>query len=55
MVVQGRLKVLGYYDHAVNGIWGPMSAGALADFRQKIGLGSDAIWDMATQSALLGN
>jgi len=53
-VVQTKLKALGYYQHAVDGIWGPMSVAALSTFRQEKGLSSGGVWDLAAQSALLG-
>jgi len=52
--IQARLKVLGYYDRRIDGQWGPKSASALATFRQDKGLGANGIWDIATQTALLG-
>jgi hypothetical protein len=52
--VQARLKELGYYQRSVDGRWGPRSAAALASFRQDKGLGPNGIWDISTQSALLG-
>jgi hypothetical protein len=52
--VQARLKALGYYQGRVDGAWGPRSAAALSNFRQSTGLGGGALWDLATQSALLG-
>jgi len=53
--VQTKLKALGYYHYTVDGIWGPKSAAALSTFRQEKGLNSDGVWDVAAQSALLGN
>jgi peptidoglycan hydrolase-like protein with peptidoglycan-binding domain len=53
--VQTKLKALGYYHYTVDGIWGPMSVAALSTFRQEKGLNSDGVWDVAAQSALLGN
>ena len=52
--VQARLKALGYYRGKVDGAWGPRSAAALTSFRQSTGLDGDALWDVTTQSALLG-
>jgi putative peptidoglycan binding protein len=52
--VQARLKTLGYYRQSVDGVWGPMSADALSNFRRQTALGADATWNLATQSALLG-
>jgi hypothetical protein len=52
--IQARLKDLGYYDRRIDGQWGPKSASALATFRQDKGLGANGIWDITTQTALLG-
>jgi hypothetical protein len=52
--VQARLKTLGYYQGKVDGTWGRRSAEALSNFRQSSGLGDGSLWDIATQSALLG-
>jgi len=52
--VQARLKALGFYQGKVDGAWGRQSAAALSNFRQSNGLGYGALWDLATQSALLG-
>jgi hypothetical protein len=52
--IQARLKELGYYDRRIDGQWGPKSASALATFRQDKGLGANGIWDITTQTALLG-
>ena len=54
-LVQARLKALGYYSRKVDGAWGPISSAALSSFRQQQGLGSNAVWDPTTQSALLKN
>ena len=54
LAVQSKLKALGYYQHNVDGVWGPRSVAALADFRKRSALGYDGTWDRATQSALLG-
>ena len=52
--VQARLKSLGYYHHKVDGKWGRKSAAALSSFRLHAGLGSNSVWDLTTQSALMG-
>jgi hypothetical protein len=53
--IQGRLKALGYFHDAVDGVWGPSSVAALSSFRRQHGFGSDGVWDLATQWALLEN
>jgi Putative peptidoglycan binding domain len=54
-LVQSRLKELGYYAGAVDGIWGPASRTALRNFKlAHSGLGYDDRWDLATQKALMG-
>ena len=54
-LVQGRLKELGYYTGAVDGLWGPASRTALRNFKtSQSGLGYDDTWDLATQRALMG-
>ncbi len=52
--VQAKLKALGYYSGKADGAWGPKSAAALSKFRQANDLGADSLWDLTTQSALLG-
>jgi hypothetical protein len=53
--IQARLKALGYFHYAVDGVWGPSSVAALSNFRQQHGLGPDGVWDLPTQWALLEN
>jgi len=53
-LVQAKLKALGYYGGNADGAWGPKSAAALSKFRQNSDLGAGSLWDVATQSALLG-
>lgn len=50
--VQARLAELGYYAAGVDGIWGPASQKALADFKAASGLAGDGEWNAATEAAL---
>jgi len=53
--VQGRqeaLRALGYYTGAVDGLWGPMSKGALIRFQSAHGLTADGVWGPKTQAAI---
>ena len=53
-LVQERLKRLGYYTGAVDGLWGPKSRDALRMFKSSQGdLGYDSAWDLETQEALM--
>ena len=53
-LVQERLKRLGYYTGAVDGLWGPKSRAALRKFKSsQRDLGYDGAWDLATQEALI--
>ena len=55
VLVQNRLKELGYYAGQVDGIWGTASRTALRNFKlQQSGLRYDDRWDLATQRALMG-
>lgn len=51
--VQRRLAELGYYAVAIDGAWGPRSRQALAEFRERNGLGPADQWDRRTQELLL--
>ena len=53
--IQERLKALGYFSGAVDGLWGPRSRSALREYRQARQLGNDDKWDMATQIALMSD
>ena len=53
--IQAKLKSLGFFNHPVDGVWGPRSADALSRFRRQNSLGDDSTWDLATQSALLAH
>ena len=53
-LVQERLKRLGYYSGAIDGLWGPKSRAALRMFKSSQGdLGYDGAWDLKTQEALM--
>lgn len=53
-LVQERLKGLGYYTGAVDGLWGPKSRAALRKYKSsRRDLGYDDAWDLATQKALM--
>ena len=55
-LVQNRLRELGYYTGAVDGLWGPASRAALGNFKiSQSGLGYDDTWDLAAQKALMGH
>jgi hypothetical protein len=51
--VQAKLKSLGFFNYAVDGVWGPRSADALSKFRKQNALGDGPTWDLTTQSVLL--
>jgi hypothetical protein len=50
--IQSRLAELGFYDMAVDGIWGPGSSEALRNFQKSGGLEPSGAWDMHTQRLL---
>ena len=50
--VQRRLAALGYYATTIDGIWGPGSRRALAEFKRRAGLPANADWDRPTQDRL---
>jgi hypothetical protein len=50
--VQQRLIDLGYLTGVADGIWGPLSHGALREFRIKMAIGNDNSWDERTQQQL---
>jgi peptidoglycan hydrolase-like protein with peptidoglycan-binding domain len=50
--VQARLKGLGFYTGAVDGIWGPATQDALAQFQQGRGLQPNGQLNTATLAAL---
>lgn len=51
-LIQGRLAELGFYQGAIDGIWGKGSESALKAFKEKNGLGNPTQWDKETQSNL---
>jgi TPR repeat protein len=52
--VQAKLKELGYYKSAVDGVWGPGSQEALRAFKKNADLGDDGSWSQVVERALLG-
>lgn len=51
-VIQSRLKELGFYNMAVDGIWGQGSLNALINFQRANGLDPVGVWNMQTQEKL---
>ena len=51
-VIQTRLAELGFYNMAIDGLWGPGSRGALQNFQGSNGLSADGQWTMQTQMRL---
>src|SRR5438105_13994598 len=49
---QLRLRALGYYDGAVDGLWGPESRQALLDFQRDQGIAASGELNGATTTAL---
>lgn len=50
---QEALQTLGFYQGALDGLWGPASKGALVAFQSANGLTADGIWGPRTQAAVL--
>ena len=50
---QQALKELGYYQAAVDGVWGPYSKGALTQFQYDKGLAADGVWGPITEAAMI--
>jgi len=53
--IQTRLRDLGYYAGAANGVWGPASREALRDFKTMNDLQEDDKWDQQTEQRMLSN
>ncbi len=51
-VIQTRLAELGFYNMAIDGLWGPGSRGALQNFQRSIGLAASGEWNMQSQMRL---
>lgn len=51
ILIQTRLAELGYYDMAIDGLWGPGSRGALEQFQRSSGLEASG-WNLQTQRSL---
>ena len=49
---QARLKTLGWYSGAVDGLYGPRTAKALKDYQYSVGLPQSGVVDSATANAL---
>lgn len=49
---QRLLTTLGYYDGAIDGIWGPRSKSALLAFQRDHGLTPDGVWGVRTNQAV---
>jgi len=52
MAVQGRLRDMGYYHGGIDGVWGPDTEQAVAQFQQRNGLQPNAELNPATVTAL---
>jgi peptidoglycan hydrolase-like protein with peptidoglycan-binding domain len=50
--IQTKLKDLGYYKLAIDGIWGPKSRAGLQSFKVDRGLGDDDAWNPTVEAAL---
>lgn len=54
MLIQTKLKALGYYGGVVDGIWGTGSRTSLKNYKAQNGLPADDKWDLTTQRRLMG-
>jgi peptidoglycan hydrolase-like protein with peptidoglycan-binding domain len=52
---QQRLRTLGFYDGAIDGLWGPETQGAVERFQRQQGLDMTARLDAATVRAMRGD
>lgn len=50
--IQGRLRQLGFYRGAADGIWGPNTRNALADFQKSRGIEASGVLTPTTTTAL---
>lgn len=50
--IQTRLAELGFYNMAIDGLWGPGSRGALQNYQRTSGIQADGQWNMQTQMRL---
>ena len=55
IIIQKRLKELGFYTGSVDGVFGPESREALRNFRVRNGMSYADEWDRETQQKLLSN
>ena len=51
-VIQTRLAELGFYNMAIDGLWGPGSRGALQGFQRSINITANGEWTMQSQMRL---
>ncbi len=51
-IIQTRLSELGFYNMAIDGLWGPGSRGALQNFQRSNGLAANGEWNMQSQMNL---
>ncbi len=51
-VIQTRLAELGFYNMAIDGLWGPGSRKALQNYQESAGLDPHGEWNMQTQMKL---
>ena len=52
---QTALIHLGFLDGIADGVWGPISRGALMAYEQAVGMEPDGIWDKATERAMVSS
>ncbi len=50
---QQALKALGYYKDEVDGMWGPVSRGALIRFQSDSAISADGVWGENTEAAII--
>ena len=53
--LQRRLSELGYYEGSIDGIYGPNTQGALAEFQQSEGLAGTGVMDPLTRERLISS
>lgn len=49
--IQRRLRRLGFFHHAVTGVYGPVTTAAVAAFQRSAGLTADGLWGPQTAAA----
>ena len=50
--IQTALARLGFFQHSVTGVYGPVTQAAVASFQQSVGLTADGVWGPKTAAAL---